>query len=155
MKRKTKIFKFLLIFIIFIVTGCSSARIGEKERNQRRTKITSFYREWKGTRYRLGGTTKSGIDCSALMQILYKERFKKDIPRTTVKIAEKGEKVKKREHWEVGDLVFFRIGRKKTHHVGVYLGDNKFLHASTTRGVMISEIDGYWNRYFWQTRKIM
>ncbi|MCQ8213032.1 NlpC/P60 family protein [Cetobacterium somerae] len=143
----------MLVLIFF--TGCSSARISERERNERIAKITSFYKEWKGTRYKMGGTSKSGVDCSALMQHLYKEKFALDLPRTTKNLSQEGDKVKKRNYWEVGDLVFFKIGWRKTHHVGVYLGDNRFLHASTSKGVIISEVDGYWDDHFWQVRKIL
>ncbi|WP_297598186.1 NlpC/P60 family protein [uncultured Cetobacterium sp.] len=153
-KNKKKIV-FLLLLVLIFVTGCSSARISEKERAKRTGEITRFYRVWKGTPYRLGGTTKKGVDCSALVQNLYRDRFEKKLPRTTKKMAEEGEKVKDRSEWEVGDLVFFRIGWKKTRHVGVYLGNNRFLHASTSRGVIISTMDSYWVGHFWQVRKIL
>ncbi|WP_432205420.1 NlpC/P60 family protein (plasmid) [Cetobacterium somerae] len=156
MLKNNKIFlKILFVSILFLFVGCSSAKISERERSQRTAKITKFYKEWKGTRYRLGGTTKSGVDCSALMQHLYRDKFATTLPRTTKTMAEKGEKVKKRNNWEVGDLVFFKIGWRKTHHVGVYLGKNKFLHASTSKGVIISNIDEYWNDHFWQVRKVL
>lgn len=156
MLRNNRFFlKILLLFVLIIFTGCSSARISERERNERTTKITSFYKGWKGTRYRLGGTTKKGVDCSALMQRLYREKFAKKLPRTTKDMALEGDKVKKRNNWEVGDLIFFKIGWRKTRHVGVYLGNNKFMHASISKGVMISEIDGYWNDHFWQVRKVL
>lgn len=70
-------------------------------------------------------------------------------------MAREGSKVKKRSQWEVGDLVFFKIGWKRTHHVGVYLGDNRFLHASTSKGVIVSEIDEYWSKHLWQVRRVL
>lgn len=155
MLKNSSFFKILLLLVLIFFTGCSSARISERERNERVAKITSFYKEWKGTRYKMGGTSKSGVDCSALMQRLYKEKFTLDLPRTTKNLSQEGDKVKKRNYWEVGDLVFFKIGWRKTHHVGVYLGNNRFLHASTSKGVIISEVDGYWNDHFWQVRKIL
>lgn len=156
MLKNNRVFlKILLLFILVLFTGCSSARISERERNERVAKITTFYKSWKGTKYRLGGTTKSGVDCSALMQHLYKEKFATTLPRTTKKMAQEGDKVKKRNHWEVGDLVFFKIGWRKTRHVGVYLGKNRFMHASTSRGVIISDIDDYWSNHFWQVRKVL
>lgn len=155
MLKNSSFFKILLLLVLIFFTGCSSARISERERNERVAKITSFYKEWKGTRYKMGGTSKSGVDCSALMQRLYKEKFTLDLPRTTKNLSQEGYKVKKRNYWEVGDLVFFKIGWRKTHHVGVYLGNNRFLHVSTSKGVIISEVDGYWNDHFWQVRKIL
>ena len=155
LKSNRFLLKILLLFILIIFTGCSSARINEREKKERTAKITTFYRSWNGTKYRLGGTTKSGVDCSALMQHLYREKFTKRLPRTTKDMAREGSKVKKRSQWEVGDLVFFKIGWKRTHHVGVYLGDNRFLHASTSKGVIVSEIDEYWSKHLWQVRRVL
>ena len=155
MLKNRFVFKSLLLFILILFTGCSSTRISERERNERTSKITSFYKEWKGTRYRLGGTTKNGVDCSGFMQNLYRDKFTKSLPRTTKNMSQEGEKIKKRSNWEVGDLVFFKIGWRKTYHVGVYLGNNKFLHASTSKGVIISNIDTYWETHFWQVRKVL
>ncbi|MEG0069857.1 C40 family peptidase [Cetobacterium sp.] len=155
MIKNKKSIKYLFLLVLIFFTGCSSARISEKERVKRTGEITRFYRVWKGTPYRLGGTTKKGVDCSAFVQRLYREKFEKQLPRTTKTMAKEGEKVKNRNDWEVGDLIFFKIGWRKTHHVGVYLGRNRFLHASTSKGVIISNIDSYWNSHLWQVRKVL
>ncbi len=155
MLRNKKILINIMILFLLLLTGCSSAKISEKERQVRVVKISGFYNNWKGTKYRLGGTTKSGVDCSALMQHLYKQKFEVSLPRTTEKMSLEGKKIKNRTRWEVGDLLFFKIGRKKIRHVGVYLGNNRFLHASTSRGVIISEVDDYWNKHLWQVRKVL
>ena len=69
-----------------------------------------------------------------------------DLPRTTEQQSRMGQRIN-RQQLRPGDLVFFRNGR----HVGIYLEENKFLHASTTRGVMISNMDNsYWSRHFWK-----
>jgi len=154
-KSRLNLLKILVLLFLLLLTGCSSHRISGKERKDRTVKIFSFYREWKGTKYRLGGTTKAGVDCSALMQHIYREKFKIHLPRTTEKIALEGSKVKKRNKWEVGDLIFFKIGRKKIRHVGIYLGNNRFLHASTSRGVTVSEINEYWSKNLWQVRRVL
>lgn len=150
-----KMSKTFILLLLLIFTGCSSVKISEGERKERTTKIVSFYKEWKGTRYRLGGTTKKGIDCSALVQRLYKEKFNTQLPRTTKAQAEQGEKIKDINDLQVGDLVFFKIGWRNTRHVGVYLGNEKFLHASTTKGVMISNWNEFWDKNFWQGRKVL
>lgn len=102
--------------------------------------------EWMGTRYRLGGTTKSGIDCSALMQILFASLYGINLPRTAREQYDFSKKVSRTELKE-GDLVFFNtIGG--VSHVGMYLQNNKFIHASTS-GVTISDLyDEYWSRKF-------
>ncbi|MDX1748871.1 MAG: NlpC/P60 family protein [Methylophaga sp.] len=104
------------------------------------------HNEWHGTPYRMGGISRSGIDCSAFVQITFRDLFGIDLPRSTDQQIRSGRKIPRAE-LRSGDLVFFRNGR----HVGIYLEDHKFLHASTTRGVMISSLKNtYWSRHFWQ-----
>ncbi|MGL5901188.1 MAG: NlpC/P60 family protein, partial [Cetobacterium sp.] len=71
LKNNQNIIKTLLLVLLLLFTGCSSAKISKKERKERVLKISSFYKEWKGTKYRFGGETKRGVDCSGLVQILY------------------------------------------------------------------------------------
>jgi lipoprotein Spr len=99
-----------------------------------------------GTRYRLGGTTKDGIDCSALMQTLFSSLYGVTLPRTAREQYKFSQRISRTELKE-GDLVFFNtIGG--VSHVGMYLQNNKFVHASTN-GVTISDLyDEYWSRKF-------
>lgn len=103
--------------------------------------------EWYGTRYRLGGTSKSGIDCSALMQTLYSTVFGVSIPRTAREQYQSSRRISRTEIRE-GDLIFFNtIGG--VSHVGMYLQNNKFIHASSGGGVIISDMyDEYWMKKF-------
>ncbi|MGL5053205.1 MAG: C40 family peptidase [Cetobacterium sp.] len=150
-----KFIKLLFIFISLLFVSCSSVKISEKERKVRVVKILDFHDAWNGTQYKYGGTTQNGVDCSGLMQILYREQFCIELPRTTWNMSKKGVEIKKNSEWEVGDLLFYKIGRKKVRHVGVYIGENRFLHASTSKGVIISEISSYWRDNLWQVRKIL
>jgi lipoprotein Spr len=102
--------------------------------------------EWMGTRYRLGGTSKDGIDCSAFMQTLFLSLYGITLPRTAREQYDFSRKISRTELKE-GDLVFFNtIGG--VSHVGMYLQNNKFVHASTG-GVTISDLyDEYWSRKF-------
>ena len=112
-------------------------------------KLFSYIDEWYGTKYRYGGNDKSGIDCSAFTQQFLSNIYGLSIPRTSVDQYINSKRVKK-ELLEPGDLVFFRTtSRKNVSHVGIYLGNGKFLHASTSFGVTISDLtDGYYaNRY--------
>lgn len=111
------------------------------------------YQSWKGTPYRLGGDSRQGIDCSAFVQVGYRQVFDRLLPRTTREQAMQGRKVSL-ERARQGDLVFFKTGRT-LRHVGIYLGNQQFLHASTSRGVVISSLDTpYWRRAFWQVRRL-
>lgn len=110
---------------------------------------------WKNTKYVLGGTTKKGIDCSAFTQIMYRDIFGINIPRVTVDQANVGKKVKK-SNLKAGDLVFFKTGLGPNgQHVGIYMKDGLFLHASSRGGVKYSSLDrAYWSRTFYQARRL-
>ncbi|MCM0149891.1 NlpC/P60 family protein [Photobacterium galatheae] len=113
----------------------------------------TVYQSWKGTPYRLGGTTRSGIDCSAFVQLTYSEVYKRMLPRTTSEQSRIGKPVPL-SLAKKGDLIFFRTGRT-LRHVGIYMGNNAFLHASTSQGVVVSSLDiPYWRRAFWQVRRL-
>ena len=111
------------------------------------TKMFEFIDDWYGTPYRLGGTTKKGVDCSAFSQFLFASVYGLNIPRTAREQYNLTNRISRTELKE-GDLIFFNT-RGGVSHVGVYLQNNKFVHASTSGGVMISDIfDEYWARKF-------
>nr|WP_217906134.1 NlpC/P60 family protein [Vibrio natriegens] len=115
--------------------------------------LLQFYNEWHGTPYRLGGTQKSGIDCSAFVQKAFVEAYQLALPRTTRQQSKQGVELGWNEAKQ-GDLVFFKT-RRTTYHVGIYLGNKQFMHASTSKGVIISRIDNpYWASKFWQIRRV-
>ncbi|MFM2589993.1 NlpC/P60 family protein [Vibrio sp. TBV020] len=111
------------------------------------------YQVWQGAPYRLGGTTFNGVDCSAFVQTAYKNALGMQIPRTTLAQVEVGKEVDYQDA-KVGDLVFFKTA-PKTRHVGVYLGNKQFMHASTSKGVIISRLDNpYWASKYWHFRRV-
>ena len=102
--------------------------------------------EWMGTRYRLGGSSKSGIDCSALVQTLYVTQYGISLPRTAREQYDATERISRTDLKE-GDLVFFNT-QGGVSHVGIYLQNNRFVHASSS-GVTISDLfDAYWEKRF-------
>ena len=120
----------------------------------RQPSLDTVYSQWRGTPYRLGGTSKTGIDCSAFVQVGMAEVFKQQLPRTTGEQARQGKWVAITELTE-GDLVFFKTGRS-LRHVGIYLGESRFLNASTSQGVIISNLKNpYWRSTYWQARRIV
>lgn len=110
--------------------------------------LYSFIDDWEGTKYQFGGLTKRGIDCSGLTYLIYKEIYGKEIPRMTSKQVE----IIKRKYenqLKEGDLVFFDFDGKKFSHVGVYLQNGYYVHASTKRGVMLEKLQNpYTYKYF-------
>ncbi len=110
--------------------------------------LYQFIDDWYGTRYVYGGTTRRGIDCSSFVQKLIKATCKVNMQRTAANQKRTTEYIK-REDLQEGDLVFFRIKVNRISHVGVYLKNNHFVHASSSRGVMISNLNSsYWSRYY-------
>lgn len=104
-------------------------------------RLISFLENWYGTRYRMGGADKSGIDCSAFVQMFMMFMYNVSMPRTSREQHLQCDRILKSDLQE-GDLIFYRTQRKKgITHVGVYLRNNKFVHASTSSGVMISDMN--------------
>jgi cell wall-associated NlpC family hydrolase len=112
-------------------------------------KLLGFLESWYGTKYRMGGTDRSGVDCSAFVQHFMMSMYNTSVPRTSGEQFIQSERITISELQE-GDLVFFRTQRRKqVSHVGVYLRNNKFAHASTSSGVMISDLrESYFKERF-------
>jgi lipoprotein Spr len=100
--------------------------------------LLKYIDEWYGTRYRYGGTTKSGIDCSAFVQAIYLSAFGMTLARTA-REQYRGCRIISATEMKTGDLVFFNT-TGGISHVGIYLQNNKFVHASTSFGVTISDL---------------
>ena len=108
-------------------------------------------RNWIGVPYRNGGTTKQGVDCSGLTSAIYKKVYRKNLERSSEDQRKKDCKKVKKRKLEEGDLVFFHNGRKKKRatHVGIYLKEDLFIHASTSRGVSIGNLnEDYWEKHW-------
>lgn len=111
----------------------------------RNTRLFQFIDEWYGTRYCMGGTTKNCIDCSAFVQTFFSALYSVPVPRTARDQYKATTRISTTELRE-GDLLFFNtVGG--ISHVGIYLQNNKFVHASTSGGVTISDMfEDYWTR---------
>ncbi|EGU35673.1 lipoprotein NlpC [Vibrio sp. N418] len=150
----------LLVASSLALTGCSSSPSQSElspditaYHQQLKSEFLDVFQIWKGTPYRLGGSSLKGVDCSAFVQTAYQRAAQLNLPRTTKYQVQVGEEIAY-EQANVGDLVFFKTSRT-TRHVGVYLGQNQFMHASTSKGVIISRMDNpYWAGNFWQFRRV-
>ena len=117
-------------------------------------KLFNFVYDWIGTPYRFGGSSKKGIDCSAFTKQLYSQVFNYDIKRNSRDIFSMVNPVSKDDLKE-GDLVFFKIHSRSISHIGIYLGNNRFAHASSD-GVKISSLDdAYYSRYFYKGGRVL
>ncbi|WP_420187390.1 C40 family peptidase [Bacteroides pyogenes] len=106
--------------------------------------------EWMGVPYRGGGNSKQGTDCSGLVYSIYRKAYRTRVTRSSEELKAQSRKISK-SNLQEGDLVFFSNHRssKRVGHVGIYLKDRKFIHASTGRGVIISSLDEPYYRKHW------
>ena len=131
-----------------------AALLGVSEKQVENLKLYTFIDDWYGTPYKYAGKTKSGIDCSGFTTILMKEVYGKTVTPPSSKIYEQCKSVSQAE-LEEGDLVFFKIDGNKVSHVGVYLMNKKFVHASTSKGVIISSLEEkYYDKYFYKGGRV-
>jgi len=109
-------------------------------------KLWQAFERYEGTPYQYGGTTARGFDCSGFITTAFREGLGQQLPRTTSQMLRYGDVVHPRDV-KPGDIVFFRIAGKD-QHAGIYMGDDRFIHASTSSGVIMSELNGY----YWKDR---
>lgn len=128
----------------------ASVRLGMDIDLQNNHKLYINAAEWMGTPYRAGGYSKHGTDCSGLALQLYKKVYHLHLSRSTEGQLKESRPIERR-HLREGDLVFFssRNSRKKVGHVGIYLKNGKFIHASTSRGVIISSLNEAYYTQHW------
>lgn len=175
---------FVLILLMVVISNCKSSKpskvVTKKSKVEQRetpktsetsnskienastsTQIIDYSKQFLGTRYKWGGTTKRGMDCSGLVY----ESFKAHqiyLPRISRDIAKKGKKIALKETLK-GDLLFFKTGksrRNSINHVGlvVEIKNNAiyFIHATTSKGVIISSLnEGYWKSTFTEVRRVL
>lgn len=152
---------------LLAISGCSStpkrshsiaknSALFPESKKQTRTqkRLAKHFRSWHRAPYRLGGLSKRGIDCSGFVQVTYRDVFARKIPRTTYLLAKAGKNISQK-NLEFGDLVFFKTSRR-VRHVGIYIGRGNFIHASTSRGVMQSNLgSSYWKKHYWKAKRIL
>ncbi len=148
------VFKLFWLFIVsFLLTACGGQH-ATRGQSGTTSALYAQYKDWKGTPYRLGGLNKKGIDCSGFVYLTFKDQFGLKLPRTTKDQVKRGTRVYIGE-LQAGDLIFFKTAWR-TRHVGIYLSDGRFLHASTSKGVIISRLDNvYWKKKYWQSRRVL
>ena len=144
-----KRFFFLLLASLMISTAVPSMASASSAAT-----LVDSARSYLGVKYVYGGTTSSGFDCSGFTQASFKKAGI-SIPRTTGSQYATGSAVAK-SNLQTGDLVFFNTSGRGVSHVGIYVGSNNFIHASTSRGVMISSINDphYWGSRYVGARRV-
>ncbi len=138
---------FFLLAVVFSSCGTKkhaisttkAARAAEVMANLKSKDLYRFITDWTGVKYKLGGMDKKGIDCSGFALILERDIYGLTLPRRSKDQAEVVTK-KSINNLKEGDLIFFSFGGNEVDHVGVYLNNDFFVHASTTRGVVVDDL---------------
>jgi lipoprotein Spr len=179
MMKKLSIYR-LFLFVIAFIALASSCRIPKNTSTSNTTttvaSTSDFYKKyskilgveltgkedakfieevaaWIGTPYVYGGESKTGTDCSGMVQTIYKDVYNIKLYRTAFDLVKNCDLVKKKD-LKTGDLVFFKINNTKVSHVGIYLVNGKFIHASS-KGVMVSGLsEAYYTKYFYSGGRI-
>ena len=121
--------------------------------NSRQQNIMGSVNYYLGTPYNYGGESAFGMDCSGLTMTVYKEALDISLPRTVSQQIERGQQVAQSSR-RFGDLMFFKMEHSSPDHVGIYLGDDNFVHASESRGVTISSLSKYYQKRLHSVRRL-
>jgi len=138
-----------LLFLAVFFTACSSkryvpsnskaAKAAEAMATLKNKQLYRYINEWAGTKYRLGGLDKRGIDCSGFTYLVQRDIYGKELPRRS-KDQAAVIRVKNINQLKEGDLIFFSFGGNEIDHVGIYLNGDSFVHASPSRGIIVEDL---------------
>jgi cell wall-associated NlpC family hydrolase len=142
-----KRFVYILISLSLIIVSCSTFQGGGSEK-ERRARVVDTAKKYLGVKYKYGGVNPSGFDCSGLVMYVFRKNGI-DISRVLKEQYYSGRRVAL-NNAKPGDLVFFNTNGRNLSHVGIYIGDHRFIHAPTTgKKVSYATVDnGYWKKRY-------
>ncbi len=152
----------VILTTTLLITGCAGYTSLESAYHPVQTNNTAtsndqemllqVYQRYQGTPYRYGGTNSTGFDCSGFIQTAFNEAYGISTPRTTEQLSRYGTPIR-RDQLRVGDVLIFRTSIKQLH-AGIYIGNDRFIHASTSQGVTQSKLGNtYWLQRYIQARR--
>lgn len=167
-----KLSGYIFISVLLLAYGCATPRHTEQHASSKgiegkyakmlgvgaghisNKKLYAFIDEWYGAPYKYAGKTKKGIDCSGFICVLFREIYGRELSGSSASLYKQCQSVSKNKLQE-GDLVFFKIDSKDVSHVGIYLQNNKFVHATTKAGVMIDDLNAdYYKKHFFESGRL-
>ncbi len=129
-------------------------KLGVTSKQIQESKLYSFIDDWYGAPYKYGGCQKAGVDCSCFTNLLYEKVYDKKIARSATDMFKACDEVNIGDA-KTGDLVFFKIGGTTISHVGVFIKNKLFVHASNSKGVIINSLEeAYYKKYFFCAGKM-
>ncbi len=134
-------------------TTPSEYRIAHTSGKTMRQQLLRHFQKWEGAPYRFGGNSKYGVDCSGFVHIAFRDVLGIEVPRSTQLLARTGRRVSYRR-LTAGDIVLFKTSRTGLH-TGIYVGNNQFIHASKSKGVMLSKLSPYWQRAYYKSVRVL
>ncbi len=152
------------LFLCLLVTACngkstvkSQSLAADKTKTAQSERVIArlldSYSEWQGVPHCNDGTSKEGVDSCGFTYLTFREKFGIRLPRSTSQLANTGTSIN-RIHLQPGDLIFFKV-EMGARHVGIYVKDQKFIHASKGEGVMMSSMaNPFWQERYWQSRRV-
>ncbi len=156
----------VILLILLLVVGCGGkkARSGKTSYGKLRAlsvsdgkvkkMLMAEFRKWKGTPHVMGGNTRKGVDCSGFIHQMYKRVFGVAVPRSTKLLMGAGGRIKKSQ-LRPGDIVLFKPPTY-LRHVGIYVGNNKFIHASKSKGITLTDLNNsYWKKCYYSSRRVL
>ena len=162
---KLKLRYIIVLVTLVLMLGCAGKKVTSVGYNQKQMASISLsegqirklllkeYRSWKGTPHRMGGNTKKGVDCSGFVHQIYKRVLNIKVPRSTKLLMSTGVRMNKKE-LKPGDMVTFKPPTYP-RHVGIYVGGNKFIHASKSKGVCMTDLNNsYWKKCYYSSRRL-
>ncbi len=143
-------------FGVVILAGCSSSDYSRRSGRVDSLRLRRTAESYLGTPYRYGGDDRTGMDCSGLVARVYREAFGLVVPHKVSALNKRGVPIRL-DAVRVGDLLFFSgITGTEASHVGIYLGQGRFIHSSSSRGVVISDVSGhYYKKRFLGVRRVV
>ena len=163
-----KVLGALLLSILFAITGPAANATEQQRKPEEQLSFLERYTnaaqdvilqglKLVGVRYRWGGNDEdSGLDCSGFVRLVFKDSLGASLPRTAREMSEVGEQIDTSQ-LKPGDLVFFNTMRRAFSHVGIYLGDNHFMHAPRAGAeVRVESMESsYWMKRYNGARRII
>lgn len=144
-----------LLLAIALCLGVAGNLHAREEVPEAETPLMQMVNELLGVRYKYGGSSIKGFDCSGFTSYVFEQLFGEKLHRRSSDQATQGQKVAKADLRE-GDLVFFKTNGKSISHVGIYIGDGQFAHASTKDGIVITGMDDrYYTKRYVTARRIL